>query len=67
MLIVLNGILITLALFIGIGPQNLNIISHAIKKNHPYVVASTCFISDAILIIMGGFSIKFSNSLSKLI
>jgi L-lysine exporter family protein LysE/ArgO len=59
---IINDLLITLALFIGIGPQNLNTISHAIKKNYPYFVATTCFISDALLILIGCIAVKINSS-----
>lgn len=61
-LIVLNGIIFVLALFPGIGPQNLNTMSHGIKKNHAYAVALTCFICDGALIVLGGAGLKLSNS-----
>ncbi len=60
--VVLNGIIFVLALFPGVGPQNLNTMSHGIKKNHAYTVALTCFICDGALIILGGAGLKLSNS-----
>ena len=61
-LLVLSGILFVLAVFPGIGPQNLNTASHGIRKNHHYAVATTCFIADGLLIIFGGVGLKLSNS-----
>ena len=62
MLIVLTGIIFVLALFPGIGPQNLNTLSHGIRNNYAYTVATTCFLSDGALIILGGIGLKLSNS-----
>ncbi|MFN8769605.1 MAG: LysE/ArgO family amino acid transporter [Neisseriaceae bacterium] len=56
------GILFTLAVFPGLGPQNLNILSHAIKKNHHYAVATTCVLADILLIILGTTGLKLFNS-----
>ena len=62
MLTILTGIIFVLALFPGIGPQNLNTLSHGIKKNHAATVALTCFLSDGALIVLGCIGLKLSNS-----
>lgn len=62
LLIVLSGAIFTIAAIAGIGPQNLNIISHAIKKHYAMEVALTCFIADIILIITGGIGLSLTDS-----
>lgn len=62
MLKLLIGMTFVLGILPGIGPQNLNTLSHAIKKNHHYLVAATCVISDCLLILIGGVGLKLFNS-----
>jgi L-lysine exporter family protein LysE/ArgO len=66
---IISGMLFVLAVIAGIGPQNLNTISHGIKKNYPYVVATTCFIADGSLVLVGciGLNITSSKILNLLI
>ncbi|MDD3265883.1 MAG: LysE family transporter [Burkholderiales bacterium] len=45
--------LLVIGIIAGIGPQNLNLISHAIRKNYTYHVAATCFLADIVLILIG--------------
>ncbi len=58
----LSGIVIVIGIIAGIGPQNLNIITHAIRRNHEYNVALTCFVADSFLILLGTLGLKFTNS-----
>mgnify|MGYP000275859703 CR=1 FL=1 len=60
--IIFSGLLFVVAIVSGIGPQNLNVISHAIKKNHSYWVATTCFLSDIILIVAGSIGLDIAYS-----
>lgn len=60
--IVFSGALFVLGVIAGIGPQNLNTMTHGIRRNHEFAVATTCFIADAILIILGVLGLKFTNS-----
>lgn len=59
---VFNGAIFVIAIIAGIGPQNLNTLTHAIKKNHAYLVATTCFIADSILILAGAFGLNLNKS-----
>lgn len=59
---ILSGALFVLGIIAGIGPQNLNIISHAIKRNHEIYVANVCFLSDIILITLGFIGLSLSSS-----
>lgn len=54
--------LLVIGIIAGIGPQNLNLISHAIRKNYPYHVAATCFLADAVLILIGCIGLMQINS-----
>lgn len=45
--------LLVIAMIAGIGPQTMNTMSHAIRRNHAFAVTMTCFIGDAILILIG--------------
>jgi L-lysine exporter family protein LysE/ArgO len=58
---ILEGILFVIAIIAGIGPQNLNIINHAIKRNHTISVSSTCFISDTLLILFGAIGLSLAD------
>lgn len=66
---IFTGALFVLAVIAGIGPQNLNTISHGIKQNHSYIVATTCFFADSVLIIIGclGLSITSSPTINLII
>lgn len=59
---ILGYALFVISVISGIGPQNLNIISHCIKRNHEILVASTCFLSDITLIIFGFVILNVSHS-----
>lgn len=58
----LGGAIFVIAVISGIGPQNLNTMSHAIYRNHEYWVAGTCFIADSILIVLACIGLQLSNS-----
>lgn len=57
-----GGALFVIGVIAGIGPQNLNTMSHAIRRNHEYVVATTCFLADVTLILLGTIGLKFTES-----
>lgn len=59
---ILSGAIFVIGVIAGIGPQNLNIISHAIRRNHAFLVALACFLSDIILIGGGGLGINVLHS-----
>lgn len=54
--------LLVIGVIAGVGPQNLNLISHAIRKNHTFAVALTCFLADSILILIGCIVLNQINS-----
>lgn len=57
---IISGVVFVIGIISGIGPQNLNTISHAIKRNYEFEVATTCFLADSILILIGCLGISFS-------
>lgn len=57
-----TGMIFVIGIIAGVGPQNLNVISHSIRRNHEYAVATTCFIADSILIIVGCIGLEITNS-----
>lgn len=59
-----NSMLFTIGIIGGIGPQNTNLISHAIQRNHHYWVGIVSF-SEVILTLFG--CIGFGHEKSKLI
>lgn len=61
-LAIFSGTLFVIGIIAGIGPQNLNIIGHAIQKNYHWQVATTCFLADSVLILTGGIGLSLSNS-----
>ena len=61
---IFSGAVFVLAVIAGIGPQNLNIISHAIKKNHSLAVSTTCCVADLTLLIAGGVGLSLGGSKS---
>lgn len=61
-LAVLSGTIFVLGIIAGVGPQNLFIISHAIKKNHTWTVAMTCCFADLTLLLLGAIGLTFSGS-----
>lgn len=61
---ILTGALFVLAVIAGIGPQNLNTISHGIKRNHSYIVATTCFFADSVLIVIGCLGLSITSSIT---
>lgn len=60
--IIISGAIFVFAAIAGIGPQNLNTISHGIRHNFEYKVALTCFIANSSLILFGSIGIGLSNS-----
>ncbi len=60
--IILGSGLLVIGIIAGIGPQNLNTMTHAIRKNHAYLVATTCFIGDSFLILVGCIGLQFATS-----
>ena len=62
MITLFTGLFFTLAIFPGIGPQNLNTLSHGIKRNHHYLVGTTCVIADGVLIVIGCTGLKLTKS-----
>lgn len=59
---IFSGAVFVLAVIAGIGPQNLNIIRHAIKRNHTFAVSTTCCLADLTLLIAGGVGLSLSGS-----
>lgn len=66
-LTIFSGAIMVIAIIAGIGPQNLNTMSHAIHRNHEYAVAMTCFLADAVLILIGCIGISELNHTAILI
>lgn len=62
LLAMISGAVFVFAVIAGIGPQNLNIINHAIKRNYTYSVTTTCFLADNILILAAGIGLSLANS-----
>ena len=60
--VVFGGALLVIGIIAGIGPQNFNTMSHAIRRNHEYWVATTCFCADAVLILIGCVGLALANS-----
>lgn len=60
--VALGGAIFVLGVIAGIGPQNLNTMTHAIRRNHEYAVATTCFLADAVLILLGGIGLALSGA-----
>ncbi|MDQ5922065.1 MAG: L-lysine exporter family protein LysE/ArgO [Pseudomonadota bacterium] len=58
----LNGTLFVIGIIAGIGPQNLYIISYAIKQENSLAISTTCCIADIILIILGCIGLSLFNS-----
>jgi len=56
---VMGGAIFVIGVIAGIGPQNLNTMSHAICRNHEYTVATTCFLADVVLILLGCLGLQF--------
>ena len=61
-LAILSGAVFVMAVIAGVGPQSLNIMSHAIRRNYAYSVGFTCFIADSVLILLGGVGLSLSGS-----
>lgn len=59
-----NALALTLGLAAGIGPQNTNLIEHAINRHHHYLVSIASF-SEVILTIFG--CVYFDHEKSKLV
>ncbi|MEN9946222.1 MAG: hypothetical protein RLZZ293_608 [Pseudomonadota bacterium] len=60
--IFLSGAVFVFGIVAGIGPQNLNIMSHAIHRNYAKEVAITCFLADSLLILVGCIGLSFMNA-----
>ena len=60
--VALGGAIFVLGVIAGIGPQNLNTMTHAIRRNHEYAVATTCFLADAVLILLGGVGLALTGA-----
>jgi|LauGreDrversion4_2_1035121.scaffolds.fasta_scaffold59796_4 L-lysine exporter family protein LysE/ArgO len=60
--VALGGAVFVLGVIAGIGPQNLNIMTHAIRRNHEYAVVTTCFLADSILILLGGIGLALTGA-----
>lgn len=67
LLTIFGGALMVIAIIAGIGPQNLNTMSHAIHRNHEYAVATTCFLADAALILIGCIGVSELNHTAILV
>ena len=52
-LIGVNGFLISLGLIVAIGPQNAFVLRKGLRRRHVFAVAMTCFLADAVLILLG--------------
>ncbi len=59
---IISGAVFVIAVISGIGPQSLNLMSHAIKRNHAYQVALTCFLADSFLILIGCIGLSFDKA-----
>ncbi|WP_407331308.1 LysE/ArgO family amino acid transporter [Enterovibrio sp. 27052020O] len=53
--IVLQGFGLGLSMIVPIGAQNAFVLNQGIRKNHHVIVATLCFICDAMLILLGVF------------
>lgn len=51
-LLFLNGFLVSLGLIVAIGPQNAYVLRKGLVKRHVFWVATVCFLSDALLIVI---------------
>lgn len=61
-LAIFSGAMFVLAIIASIGPQNLNTLTHGIKRNHAYLVATTCFFADSVLILAGALGLSLGKS-----
>ena len=52
-----NGFLLGASLIIAIGSQNAYVFQQGILKNHVFLVCSICFLSDVLLILLGGLGL----------
>ncbi len=64
LLVTLKGILFTMGLIAGIGPQSLYLIEQSLKKDPKLVAAFTCCISDVILFLLSAIFIGLSRNTS---
>lgn len=51
-LLFINGFLVSLGLIVAIGPQNAYVLRKGLVKRHVFWVATVCFVSDALLILV---------------
>ncbi len=54
LIILLNGFAISVGLLVAIGPQNAYLLRKGLKRRHVFVVATTCFLGDVLLIVLAG-------------
>ena len=59
---IISGAVFVMAVIAGVGPQSLNIMTHAIRRNNTYSVATTCFLADSVLILLGGIGLSLSGA-----
>lgn len=59
---IISGAIFVLGIIAGIGPQNLNIINHAIKRNHSLEVSTASCLADLSLLLAGGIGLSLSGS-----
>ena len=64
LLIITKGILFTIGLIAGIGPQSLFLIEQSLKKNANLIAAFTCFFCDVILLMLSALLIGTSKNLT---
>ncbi|WP_345800069.1 L-lysine exporter [Microbacterium sp. AZCO] len=56
---VLAGLGLGLSLIVAIGAQNLFVLRQGIRREHVFVVAAICAVSDAVLIVLGVSGVGF--------
>lgn len=56
---VLAGLGLGFSLIIAIGAQNLFVLRQGLRREHVFVVAAVCAVSDAVLIVLGVSGIGF--------
>lgn len=57
-----HGMIFVIGIIAGIGPQNLYIISHAIKRENYLAISMTCCIADVILFLIGCVGLSLFKS-----
>jgi L-lysine exporter family protein LysE/ArgO len=56
---VLAGFGLGLSLIVAIGAQNLFVLRQGLRREHVFVVAAICAVSDAVLIVLGVSGVGF--------